>query len=211
MLNKLNNLEKWQSWTIFFVWVIFIYATIPLARGIQVFITGIWGRQFFFFIVALIIVLCLLGSFVYLIRIHRKALVSNYVWIFITGAIYMFYSYQLSKRSPVEAVHFIQYGVLGVLCFKALSKSMKNSAIYVSASLRCALVGTTDEIIQWLTPKRYWDFRDVWINAVGGGLIQISIWKGFKPKFISLRWSKKSIKIVCHLSIATILLLGCCA
>ena len=211
MLYKLNNLEKWKSWTLFVLWVILIYATIPVAREIQVFISGQWGRQFFFYAVAITVVLCLFCSFVYLIRIHRKALASNYAWIFITGAIYMYYSYQLSKGSPEEAVHFIQYGVLGVLGFRALSQSMRDSAIYVSAGLICALVGTSDEIIQWLTPKRYWDFRDVWINAVGGGLIQISIWKGFNPEFISLKWSKKSIKNVCHLSIVTILLLGCCA
>ncbi len=73
------------------------------------------------------------------------------------------------------------------------------------------MIGTIDEIIQWLVPSRYWDFRDIWLNFLAGGLFQICLWKGIQPDAISERVTPGSIKILLITAAGCLILLGICA
>ncbi|MBD3871962.1 MAG: VanZ family protein, partial [Acidobacteria bacterium] len=57
---------------------------------------------------------------------------------------------------PEEAVHFLEYGVLGVLLFRALSTHIHDGSVFAAGALIGILVGIFDEIIQWFVPGRYW-------------------------------------------------------
>jgi len=111
---------------------------------------------------------------------------------------------------PEEAIHFLEYGLLGFFLFRALSFTVKDKTIYLTAILIGSLVGILDEILQWIMPLRYWDLRDVGLNAFSGVLFQVAIWKGIQPKIISERIKPKSVRLVSLLLAANILLLGLC-
>ena len=78
---------------------------------------------------------------------------------------------------PEEAVHFLEYGVLGVLLYRVFEDRVPDPTVYVAATLTGLLVGTVDEIIQWLVPGRFWDFRDIVLNGGAVALVQIAIWR----------------------------------
>lgn len=75
-----------------------------------------------------------------------------------------------------EAMHFIQYGILGGLIYAALVERRRGlgpggsarrfpalSAIFLTLAL-----GWLDEGIQYVLPNRYYDLRDVALNAAAG-------------------------------------------
>ncbi len=74
---------------------------------------------------------------------------------------------------PEEAVHFLEYGVLGLLLYRALSFRVLDATVFVAAALVGVIVGTVDEIIQWIVPGRYFDFRDIALNGGASVLVQI--------------------------------------
>ena len=65
-----------------------------------------------------------------------------------------------------EHVHFIQYGLLGLLVFRVYKIS--SFKILLASGLFIMSVGLVDEIIQWFLPNRYGDMRDVVMNSLGG-------------------------------------------
>ena len=65
-----------------------------------------------------------------------------------------------------ERVHFIQYGLLGLLVSRAYKISSLN--MLLASGLFIMSVGLLDEGIQWFLPNRYGDIRDVVMNSLGG-------------------------------------------
>ncbi len=80
----------------------------------------------------------------------------------------------------------------------------------MTAVLFVLFVGTTDEFLQWMMPRRYWDFRDVGFNMLGGGIFLLAIWKGIKPKIISEPVRKLSIRMLTGIIIVNLIFLGLC-
>ena len=123
--------------------------------------------------------------------------------------IYTFFTFKL-KNIPEEAVHFLEYGVLGFFLFKALSHHIKDKSIYITATLLTLLFGIFDEVIQWTIPQRYWDFRDAALNGLSGGLFQFALWKVVRPKVISERVNLKAFRIFSIVLSTCLVLLGLC-
>ena len=200
----------------FFAWfwvalcTLSIFLIVPLARTIQKFVSGHWGRALFGYAVlaATAVAFC---SIVYVLVFRLKVRSpSNYVWLAAVAALYVYFTLQL-RRAPEEAVHFLEYGLLGFFLFRALSLRVRDKGIYPTAFLIGSLVGIFDEILQWMTPGRYWDFRDAGLNALGAGLIQVAIWKGIKPGIVTAKVGPRSVRHVSVLLAANVLLLGLCA
>ena len=61
-----------------------------------------------------------------------------------------------------ERVHFIQYGLLGLLVSRAYKIS--SFKMLLVSGLLIVSVGLVDEIIQWYLPNRYGDIRDIVMN-----------------------------------------------
>ncbi|MBL8924460.1 MAG: VanZ family protein [Myxococcaceae bacterium] len=72
--------------------------------------------------------------------------------------------------SPEERVHFVEYGLVGVLAFFALPLRWSDVKRGVVAAFVTAAAGWLDEGIQALLPSRYYDLRDVGFNALAGVL-----------------------------------------
>jgi hypothetical protein len=206
----MNQRKKLFSWLWVALNILAILLVVPLARTIQRFVAGHGGRVLFGYGVLAVTasVFCLLIYFLaFRLKVRSP---SNYAWLAAVAALYIYFTLRL-WRAPEEAVHFLEYGLLGFFLFRALSHSIRDKSIYATAFLLGSLVGIFDEIFQWAMPGRYWDFRDAGLNALATGLFQVALWKGIKPGIVSEKISPRSVRRVSVLLAANILLLGLCA
>ena len=206
MLESLPRGKEWMSWLYVAIWSLIIFATIPVGRVLQKFVAQRWGRETFTYVVLVGIVIAF-GSSIFYLRRLRAVSRSSYFWLFATAAIFVGYTIYL-RNAPEEAVHFLQYGLLGILTYRALAHRFHDVSIYFVAAIICGIIGMLDEIIQWLTPARYWGLHDVWINFVAGSLVQIGIAKGLTPSIIRGMPSRRNLQILCRLGMAAVVLLG---
>jgi VanZ family protein len=200
----------------FFAWLgvavctVAIFLVVPMARTIQNFFSDRWGRSFFGYAVLAATFLAFCGIVYVLVFRLKIRSPSNYIWLAAVAGLYVYFTLQL-WRAPEEAVHFLEYGLLGFFLFRALSLTIRDKTIYPTAFLIGSLIGIVDEILQWMMPGRYWDFRDVGLNALAAGLFQVALWKGIKPKIISAKMIPRSVPRISLLLGVNILLLGLCA
>lgn len=107
------------------------------------------------------------------------------------GGIAGFYLLLISRfELPEERLHFLEYGVVGGLVYLALLERQRNRhqdpsraspapggiGPALAAVVITGLAGWLDEGIQEILPNRFYDLRDVAMNAAGGALAVASIW-----------------------------------
>ena len=201
--------KVFQSWLHVIFYSLIIFSTVPIAWQLQKFVSDHLGKSVFTFFVLSILFLAFVSLVYYLIVKLKIRSPSNYIWTFIIGGCYAYFILQL-KKAPIEAVHFLEYGLLGFFLFRALSLHAKDKTIFLIASLFSLLIGTFDEILQWIMPKRNWDFRDVGLNALSGGLFQLAVWNVIKPKIISEKINSKSLRLLSLMVAVCLLVLGLC-
>ena len=68
----------------------------------------------------------------------------------------------------VEAFHFVEYGLIAHLFYRACRHRPDVGALVLPASASL-LVGIVDEYVQWFVPGRVGELHDVWLNAVAIG------------------------------------------
>ena len=206
MLDSTPREREWVSWSFVALWSVVIFLTIPFARHIQWFVSDHWGRQTFSYLVIGVVVITAVAAAAHLLR-RRAARVGNYVWLLLVAAIFIRYTIQL-RAAPEEAFHFVQYGVLGLFTYRALSHRIHDAGIYIAAAVVAAIVGIIDEVIQWLTPERFWGLKDIWLNFFAGALTQLAIAKGLRPSLITGPPSPYSIQYICRVCAIALVLLG---
>ncbi len=150
-----------------------------------------------------------IGLIYFLIYRLRVRSLPNYIWLLVLAGLYIHLTLKL-RNSPVEVTHFLEYGVLSILLFRALNHHIKDKTIYFNATLIILLIGTLDEIIQWIVPGRIWNFKDVKLNVISGGLIQIAIWQVIGPRSISGKINKKCLRRLTSLFAFCLIILGLC-
>ena len=203
------RIKFWISWLLVLLCTLAIFLVVPTARAIQNFVSSRWGRSLFgYSVLAVIFISFLILLHVLIFRLKIRS-PSNYIWLSIVACLYVYFTLKL-WHNPEEAVHFLEYALLGFFLFRALSFTIKDKTIYLAAIFIGSLVGIFDEILQWIMPLRYWDLRDVGLNAFSGILFQVALWKGIQPKIISGRIKPKSVRIVSILLAANIVLIGLC-
>ena len=102
-------------------------------------------------------------------RIQGRFTGSSLLKLLVFLAVYLF-CVAGSTSVTEERVHFIQYGILGVLCFYAVDARYPILRRAVYAVLAAFTIGFLDEVIQGLLAVRYYDARDVAINGLAAGL-----------------------------------------
>lgn len=197
------------SWLCVVLCVVSIFLFVPVARTVRNFVETTWDVSLFGYFVLIFVLAAFLASlYILWFRLNIRSL-SNYLWLAAVALVYVFFTLRLWGR-PEEAFHFLEYGLLGFLLYQALRHHIRDKGIYLIAVLIGALVGIFDEALQWIIPRRVWDFRDLGFNALSVVLFQIAIWQGIKPKLRDSRIQSKSIKTISILSITYLLLLGLC-
>lgn len=195
-----------RDWLAVVAWSALVLATVPLARRIEGVVESLWGEQAF-----LVVVLAAIGAGLALAaralrRVGRLSPV-RIGWLVAVGSVYVAGTWSL-RHNPVEALHFLQYGVLGALAFRALAHRMRDSGVYLAAAGVGSTMGIVDEGIQWLLPRRYWDLRDIAFNFFGASLVQVAIAAGVRPAGIAGWPSAASVRRVCRIAGVVLLLLG---
>jgi hypothetical protein len=74
------------------------------------------------------------------------------------------------RAQHLERVHLPEYGVMTWLAWRALALLLPGVRGYIAAAALAAAVGWGDELLQAVTPGRYYDLRDVAANALGAAL-----------------------------------------
>lgn len=112
------------------------------------------------------------------IRTHR---IARFATIGLALAIATGYSRAMATGGPevdiVERVHFVEYGVIAFLFYRAWRPAADVSVI-VLPILAGIVVGTLEEWFQWFIPNRVGELRDVALNLVAvvcGLMISIAI------------------------------------
>ena len=207
--------KKTHDWSLkTWLWVILcsiaIFSTVPVARGLQKFIYDTVGREFFTYFVLSAGGFGLAAILYFFIFRLKTGNVSQYLWLFICAGVYTWFTVHLGKQHPEEAIHLLEFGILSCFVFKALSHRIHDWTVYITAVLIVLFIGTTDEFIQWLTPQRVWDYRDIGTNTVAGGIFMLAVWKGIKPEIISGPVKKISVKMLAGTATLNLLFLGLC-
>jgi hypothetical protein len=113
------------------------------------------------------------GIALFLIRDRRR---ERYAWL--ASAIVLAVGYGFAARTGVadadaaERFHFIEYGFLAVLFYKAFRPSDDGSVILVPLTAGL-LVGSLEEWLQWYVPARVGEAKDVLLNgfSVAAGVL----------------------------------------
>ncbi len=111
----------------------------------------------------------IVGSLVLLALIwsERKHLdLSNYTVI---AGILLYVGYEIyHMKWPAERIHFIEYGLLGIVAYLIFRRDFIPFFSLLLATLLVTLAGWGDETIQYFLPSRVYDLRDVAFNGIGG-------------------------------------------
>jgi len=201
--------KKLLAWLWVALCALAIFFVVPFARAIQAFTSKHFGAAFFIILLLTVVAVAFLVVLYVLIFRLKIRIASQYIWLVASVALY-FYIGLTRIKNPFEGAHYLEYGLLGCLLFRAWRFSIPDGSVYWAAFFSGALVGIIDEIVQWITPDRYWDMADVGMNALAVGLILIALWKGVRLKPRSAKIAPKSVRIVSILIAANLLLLGAC-
>jgi len=207
MLDKPLHENERTSWFYAGTWALFIFITVPLARGMQSYVIEHWGRDTFMHSVIITIIAVLCAALLKLWMRRRIATAKNYLWLLGVSGVFIAYTIQL-RKNPEEAVHFVQYGILAVLVYRALTHRIADNAIYIIAVLITAAIGMTEEAIQWLTPNRVWGLKDIWLDTFSAMLVMLALAKALEPGIVSGPPTRASGQMFCRVALIVVLLFG---
>jgi len=207
MIKHLPKEKQWLSWLYVAIWTLYLFSIIPMARFVQQYVYQTWGRELFTYGVLFVIITALAVAVIYVFRIRPDSRTS-YFWLIAVAGIFFTYTLDLGKRNPVESVHFILFGVLGILVYRALTHRLNDSSIFFAGVIICGGIGIIDEFIQWMVPSRIWDITDIGLNLLSAVLVQVAIAKGLRPAFILRGISRGNLRFMCSLTVAATVVLG---
>ena len=83
----------------------------------------------------------------------------------------------------VDRIHFVEYGLLGLLCFHAVNPGHGQVRRAAYAMVAVFAIGFLDETVQGLLASRYYALRDVVIDLMAGFLPVLGIlWLPLSPR-----------------------------
>lgn len=160
-----------SRWLHVFLMVAFIYGTLGVARDV-IRTLNHWGVgqavEWSLF------VLC--GGMALWMAYDRYGIrkISNYAAFGILAALYVTAAYEWAG-SPAERLHFVEYGVLTILVFRALQGDIRGWPSYGLTVLLVGIFGVLDECIQKFIPSRVFDPKDMLTNFMSGLLAALVI------------------------------------
>jgi len=164
-MTKANSKKIW--WGITLLYTFFIYSTLGVASKIWDTLDNLLGGR----LVAILYIIysaLAISTFIYILIVKREKALKKYILFFLLTVI--FFIIIKSVEYPVEKIHLSEYGLLGVFLYNALKIDLDrySKKLYLYGFLTCLIIGFIDEIIQWFLPTRVFDWRDVFLNGVGG-------------------------------------------
>ena len=177
------------AWLSLGAWAALIFATVPFARAIEAWVVAALGAQAFLLGVLAVVGTAAAFAWRSFARLGLRARLGLALGVAVYGGT----AWQL-RGNAVEAVHLVEYGVLGLLALRALASAGRDALLAPSAALLAMSVGVLDEGLQWLAPHRVWDLRDIFLNALAatGGPALLAL--GVAPAWSRARVSRASAR-----------------
>lgn len=189
------------------LWIGLIYTTIPFVRRAREAFAARWPAEYIGYAVIVVVLAAAAGAAVVVRRQRARISIADSLWLVLVATVVVLWTRRLMGR-PEEAVHFVEYGVLGVLIYRAIADSVPDATVFVAATLAGLLVGTADEIIQWLVPGRFFDFRDIVLNGGAVALVQIATVR--LARHPAWPVAPSSLRLLCRLAALEVALLMLC-
>jgi hypothetical protein len=176
-----------RDWTSLTAWALLIFATVPFARALEALVVATLGARAFLVAVLASVALAAALAWRAFAPLGPRACAT----LALGAAIYAATAWRL-RGNAVEAVHVVEYGVLGALALRALAHGGRDALLAPAAALLASSVGAVDELIQWLVPARVGDLRDIAVNALAasGGPALLAL--GVRPDWARARPSARS-------------------
>lgn len=189
------------------IWIAVIYTAIPFVRNLREAFVARWPGEVLAFAVMGIVAAAAAGAVLSLRHLQGRIHFPDVAWLAGCALVLIVWTRKLMGQ-PEEAVHFLEYGILGVLLYRALRPSMDNNGVFIACALVGTTVGTVDELIQWVVPGRFWDFRDLVLNGGASILTQIAVWRLVSRPSRGL--TPQTIRVLCRLAAIQVLILMLC-
>ncbi len=189
------------------LWTACLFATVPVVGMVQ---KWMLARGYDRWIIPAVVVALLLlvgAAVLHLTRGGSRPRSVDVAWLAAVAVVAGGWAWRLRGR-PEEAVHLLEYGILCWLIYRAIRPAEPNAVVLLSAVLLGAIMGTVDEIIQWITPERVWDLRDVVLNAGACALGAVVAWRLDPGPWRSP--DKRSARLALRLGAAMALLMTLC-
>lgn len=194
-------------WTPVVAWIVVIYTTIPFVRRLREWFVARWDPQLISWGVAITLLVLAMLAVARLRRRSTERRPGGFLWIAAATTVLVLWTFSL-RRSPEEAIHLVEYGILALLIHRAQRVTMPDALVFIAATLLGALIGTVDEVIQWFSPVRTWDWRDIVLNSGAGAITQLALWRSLPRPASPV--TARSIRIVLRLGAALVLLFTLC-
>lgn len=147
-------------------YVLLIYATSGWMRNLSILARQIFGDGLGLGMTAgLVLILAVILFSIH--RYHRPRAILPLIPVLLGYGLALWW-----LEIPEERFHLLQYGILSLLCSRALPNSLHGIRRHLLAFMLVCLAGAGDELIQWLRPNRVGDLRDIAINAIAALLAQ---------------------------------------
>ena len=199
--------KKAAAWALVAAWTAVLFLAVPFARAAQGAIERFAGPRIYFAAMIVWGFGCLIAMLAGLVRGPRTRVVRRAGALILVGVLSA--GVLLTQlQTSAEAIHFLEYGLLGFLLFRAWRHHVADPLVYPISALSLGLVAWLDEFLQWLMPGRFWDFRDIRLNAMAGAIVLLSIALVFPPPEIHGPVARRSVRRLCYLAWAMLLALG---
>ncbi|MFQ5588578.1 MAG: VanZ family protein [Nitrospiria bacterium] len=150
-----------KHWGIVVCYTLLTYLSLPFARTWQRFFRERLGSDFSLSINLFILAAGLLT----VLWVFRKAAKAAF-WLAVALLILLL-ALAAQMNIPEERIHLLQYGILGYFIARAIRPNLSLMVHLGVATLIGTLIGLGDEMIQWVLPNRFFDWRDVGTNLTG--------------------------------------------
>lgn len=198
------------SWALAAGWTVVIYVTIPFAGDVARAVSRQFGGGIALTVILAMLVALLLACVLFLLIRRGRTSAASYMWFATIACTLLLLMTWFRSPYPAETLHYLQYGVLSMLLYRALSHRIRDCTIYPAAVFLGTAAGTLDEVIQWLTPGRYFDLDDVVLNFTGVVLVQLLLGLAVRPAIISGRPDGRSLGRLCLIAAFSVLPLALC-
>ena len=155
---------RMQWWSATGLYLLFTFATLGMAPPVWNTLNKVLGNQAVILIYAIYVSAAVVIVF-YFVADRKEKKLHHYLLLVLLMAVFFLMLQQ--EKNPGEKIHMAQYGVLGILLYKALSVDFDrhNYRLYLNGAAISLIAGEVDEIIQGLLPNRWFTWHDVFING----------------------------------------------
>jgi hypothetical protein len=158
-----------RRWAVLVLYVAAIYASLPIGPryGLRFMRTAPGG-----WLLGPGLPLLAIAGAVALIVVLRRRGAPPWAYVALVGAAASYaVTFSWLRTHHLERTHLPEYGIAAWLAWRALEPLVPGAlAGYAAAALLAAAIGYGDELLQGVVPGRYYDLRDVALNAAGAVL-----------------------------------------